>query len=96
MQRLAQVAPAQVDFLVVAGSASEPGTALRMLKALNASLPEGPEALVVRRTRVQGKPAVILCGSDARGLMYAALDAADRVSWSDRAGDPLAQIRDAE
>ena len=50
---------------------------------------------MVRRTRVQGKPAVILCGSDARGLMYAALDAADRVSWNDRAGDPLAQIRDA-
>ena len=94
VQRLAQPAPAQVDFLIVAGVTSKPGLAAQILKGLNVALPEGPEALVVRRTAAEGKPAFILCGSDARGLMYAALDAADRVAWSGGTGDPLARIRD--
>ena len=94
VQRIEQAAPAGTDFFVFAGLASDQGTAARMLKALGASLPQGPEALVVRRTQVEGKPAVILCGSDTRGLMYAALDAADRVSWSDTAGNPFVHIRD--
>ncbi len=94
VQRLAQVASAPVDFLLVAGLTSKPGPAVRMLKVLNVLLPEGPEALVIRRTEAEGKPTIILCGSDARGLMYAALDAADRVSWSAAARDPFTQIRD--
>jgi hypothetical protein len=48
-----------------------------------------PESLVIKRTTHHGKPALSLCGSDARGLMYAALDAADRVATS---GDPFAQV----
>ena len=94
VQRLKQAAPTQMDFLIFAGLTSDPGTAVQMLKVLNAQLPEGPEALVVRRTEVEGKPAVILCGSDARGLMYAALDAADRVSWNDGTDDLFVPIRD--
>jgi len=89
-----QVASAEVDFLILAGLTSNEGPAAHMLKVLNAPLPQGPEALVVRRTEVEGKPAIVLCGSDARGLMYAALDAADRVSWGDGAGDPFAHIQD--
>jgi hypothetical protein len=49
---------------------------------------------VIRRTERDGKPGIILCGSDARGLMYAALDVADRVSWSQGAGDPFGHVRD--
>jgi hypothetical protein len=94
VQWLTQVAPARTDFLIFAGLTSGRGPAAHMLKVLNAPLPEGPDALVVRRTDVEGKPAVILCGSDARGLMYAALDVADRVSWSDGTGGPFAHIRD--
>ncbi len=89
-----QVASAEVDFVILVGLTSNEGPAARMLKVLNAPLPDGPEALVVHRTEVEGKPAVILCGSDARGLMYAALDAADRVRWGGKTGDPFALIRD--
>jgi hypothetical protein len=59
-----------------------------------AALPEGPEALVIRRATYQGKPAVILRGGDARGLMYAALDTAERVGWSNSGSDPFQQVRD--
>src|SRR5437764_9885820 len=44
--------------------------------------PRTAEALSVRRGTYSGKPAVVLCGADNRGLMYAALDTADRVSWT--------------
>ncbi len=94
VQRLENVAQTKTDSFLLAGLASNQGTAARMLKKLNIPLPQGPEALVVRRTQVEGKPAVILCGSDARGLMYAALDVADRVSWSDTKGNPFVHVRD--
>ena len=95
VQRLEQIASPQADFLIIAGLTSPQGAAVRELKVLNVPLPEGPEALVVRRTEIEGKPAVILCGSDARGLMYAALDLSDRIAWNDGAGNPFAQVGDA-
>lgn len=55
----------------------------------------GPQSVVIRRTRHQGKPAVALCGGDARGLMYAALDVANRVAWAGKAAaDPFRWVRD--
>ena len=51
------------------------------------------ESLSVRRQRLGGKPAVVLSGGDSRGLMYAALDTAEKISAS--AGpDPLQLVRD--
>jgi hypothetical protein len=52
----------------------------------------GLEALAIRRVRDQGKPSLTLAGSDGRGLMYAALDTAERISWS--ASDPFQYVRD--
>lgn len=51
------------------------------------------ESLSVSRTTAEGKPAVALCGSDSRGLMYAALDTAARVGWAADRPDPLAFVR---
>jgi len=94
VQRPENVVQAPMDFFVFAGLSSNQGPAARTLKRLGVTLPQGPEAIVIRRTQVEGKPIVILCGSDARGLMYAALDTADRVSWNNASGDPFAYIRD--
>ncbi len=82
------------DLAVLAGLASAPRVAAA-LRAAGTPLPAGPQALAVRRTKFQGKPAILLCGSDARGLMYAALDTAARVSWPGNPGDPFAYVRDA-
>jgi hypothetical protein len=54
----------------------------------------GPEAISIRRTRHQGKPAIQLAASDPRGLMYAALDTAGRIAWSPKATNPFANIHD--
>ena len=57
-------------------------------------VPPWPQSLVIRRTTHQGKPALILGGSDATGLMYAALEAADRISWAPDASQPFSEVRD--
>src|SRR5439155_11195757 len=57
-----------------------------------APVPPGREALTIWRGRYQNKPALSLRGRDARGLMYAALDTADRVAWS--SADPFQYVRD--
>ncbi len=56
---------------------------------------DGPEALTIQRGITQGgKPIVTLCGGGARGLMYAALDTADRVRWSSDARNPFEHVRE--
>jgi hypothetical protein len=39
---------------------------------------------------------LILCGADDRGLMYAALDTADRVGWSTNSSDLFREVRDVQ
>src|SRR5437762_1763611 len=54
----------------------------------------GAQSLTIRKgARYRNKPALALTGGDAVGLMYAALDTADRVGWS-AGGDPFELIRD--
>jgi hypothetical protein len=93
VERGTSVPVSSADFIVLAGRSSAAQVA-GVLKAARIPLAEGPQALVIRRSTVQGKPAVVLCGSDARGLMYAALDTADRVSWSSNPRDPFSYVRD--
>jgi len=83
-------AAARAQFAIEAG---EPGA--RRLREWKAPLPEGEQSLTVWRGTAGGKPAVALAGGDARGLMYAALDAAERISWSQPEGDPFQFVRNA-
>jgi hypothetical protein len=82
------------DYLILAGKATFEGPSSRNLRVFNVPLPDGPEALVIRKMDLQGKPALILCGSDDVGLMYAALDVADRISWAESDSDPFTHIQD--
>ena len=75
-----RVTPQTADFVIVA--------------AVKAGMPGGREAIEIRRGNVGGKPALLLTGSDDRGLMYAALDTADRIAWTPGAKDPFANVRD--
>jgi hypothetical protein len=52
------------------------------------------EALAIRRTTHHGKPALMLCGADSRGLMYAELDAAARIAWARNGASPFSEIHD--
>ena len=95
VDRAEAVDSAKGDALIVAGLAAGEGEAARRLKALGAAVPAGPEALVIRRTKLAGRPAVLVGGSDDRGLMYALLDVADRVGWAAAGADPLGEVREA-
>ena len=92
--RSSDIALAAGDILILVGRTQDAGPAPQRLRVLNVPLPTEPESLVIQRTTVAQKPALILCGADAVGLMYAALDTAERVSWSQEAQAPLACVWD--
>jgi len=75
--------PTDSDFVLIA-----------KLDCPNISLPRSQEALAIRRTTYQGKPALMLCGAGARGLMYAELDTATRISWTQNGASPFSQVHD--
>ena len=55
-----------------------------------------PEALAVKKFSLDGKPAILFAGADARGLMYALLDAAESVADAKDPSDLLDAIREIE
>jgi hypothetical protein len=73
---------------------SAEGADYRILVGGTAALSKEPESLSVRRQRIAGKPAIVLAGADSRGLMYAALDTAEKISASTGA-DPFQLVRDS-
>jgi len=85
---------ARGKFIVVAGLAANDTPASRLLKAGNYPVPQGPEALVIQRMQWQGRPVWVIGGSDDRGVMYGALDVADRIGWSADRNSPLSEVRD--
>jgi hypothetical protein len=89
-----EMSAAQGKTLVIAGIAAGNGMVARLLKSEKIPIPEGPEALVIRKIQYHGKPAWVLAGADDRGLMYAELDVADRICWADDRGAPLSELRE--
>jgi hypothetical protein len=83
------------QFLVLAGTPAANGPAIQALRDAGTAVPTPPESLAVKKLTLRGKPALVLCGADHRGLMYALLDAAERVGWAaPNSDDPFAEIRD--
>jgi hypothetical protein len=82
-------------FMLVAGTTQANGPAARALRQANVELPTTPESLVVRKLTLRGKSALVLCGADDRGLMYALLETAEQLRASNSAGDPFTRIREA-
>lgn len=95
-EKAASLPEARGKYVLVAGRADGNGPAAQLLRAGNHPVPQGPEALVIRRTDWNGRPLWIIAGSDDRGLMYAALDVADRIGWSQDRGNPLSEVRDTQ
>jgi hypothetical protein len=82
------LAPMAQVCVLVAGRGSN--TAQRVFGAAGILLSDAAESLALARGKI-GKRAVVLAGgSDARGLVYALLELADRVHF---AADPLAELR---
>ncbi len=95
-QSVASLDAAAGEIVVVAGTVPGNGAALRTLLETGGAAPPAAEALAVRNTAWRGKPMLILCGADDRGLMYAALDTAERVGWSTTPSDPFREVHDVQ
>ena len=93
---LASVRNADGDTVVVAGLASGVGEAARVLADLKLVAPTHVESLLIRKLNREGKTLVLVAGADARGLMYALLDVADRVGWAKSAEQPFSHVCDTE
>jgi hypothetical protein len=65
------------EFCVVVCSARAPVAATAM-KAASVIAPDDPESLVLLSAKIAGRQALLVCASDARGLVYALLELADR------------------
>jgi len=76
------------EFCVVASDSRAP-FASAALKSAGVAAPDGPESLALLNTRVGGRQALLACGSDARGLVYALLEVADRVRHPSSPLEPL-------
>lgn len=79
---------------IVAGLASGPGAAARLLRLHSLEPPTGAESLLVRRLEHEGRTLLLVTAPDDRGLMYALLDVADRIGWAADGALPLEHVRD--
>ncbi|MGH7992568.1 MAG: hypothetical protein ACREDQ_03555, partial [Limisphaerales bacterium] len=86
-EKLEQV-PSSQECILVGGPASN--MVRPVLEAAAISLPDGPECLAIARGKPGRHPVLVAAGSDARGLVYALLELADRVRFAD---DPLVELR---
>jgi hypothetical protein len=68
----------------IAASGRNAPLATSLLKQASVSIPNAPESLALAslKHKDKGRPILLACGSDARGLMYALLELADRVRHS--------------
>jgi hypothetical protein len=96
IEEAASLRAANGDAVVVAGPASGPGEAARLISELRLTPGTEPESLLIRKFNRDGKAVVLVAGADARGLMYALLDVADRVGWAKSAGQPFSEVRESE
>jgi hypothetical protein len=86
-EKIEQV-PASQECIFVAGPASQ--TAQQAFDAAGISLLNGAECLAIARGKIAKRQALVVAGSDARGLTYALLELADRIRFTD---EPLAELK---
>jgi hypothetical protein len=76
--------------ICVLATSRDSQVARQLLDAAKISLPDVPEALAIARGKIGRHNISLAAGSDARGLVYALLELADRVKFS---ADPLAELQ---
>ena len=86
-------------WMVDIGTAESATTSPTQIRATTKLVPTAglsiPESLSISRIQpTGGQPILSLRAPDDRGLMYALLDAADRVAWAQNPATPFSEIRD--
>ncbi len=80
-------APHRATCLVAAGASAS--VAGEVLLRARVTLPSSPESFGLVPGELAGRPILLACGSDVRGLVYAILELADRVQYASK---PLAAL----
>ncbi|GHT74439.1 hypothetical protein AGMMS50262_07400 [Bacteroidia bacterium] len=80
---------AKAKDLIIIGLASDNAIAQQLKKA-EIKIPESSEALAIFRD----KSLLVAAGYDDKGLMYALLDIANRIGWSNNPANPLQYVRE--
>ena len=83
VERCASLAQAPASDLCIVAAGSVSALATPVLRSANASVANQPESLGLVPFSHKGKPALLACGSDARGLMYALLELVDRIRYAE-------------
>jgi len=88
--RCKKLADARNGDLCIAAGGPESSPARELLKNAKIDVPRVPESLAIVPATYEEKQILLACGNDARGLVYALLELADRVNCSDRPFDAIA------
>ncbi|CAN5836087.1 hypothetical protein BH24BAC1_BH24BAC1_17110 [soil metagenome] len=93
-EKVGSLQEARGESVLVTGLSSGEGAAAGMLKAGGRTVPAEAEALTIWKTDWRKKPVWVVGGFDDRGLMYALLDVAERISWGTGGKSPLSEVRE--
>jgi hypothetical protein len=77
------------DDLIIVAAGSDFFITRQLLKNKKTKIPAVPEALGLIPLKSDGKPILLACGHDVRGLVYALLELADRIQYSNEPLDSL-------
>jgi hypothetical protein len=84
VHRCDTIAQARSGDLIIAAAGSESPLARQLLKDAKINIPTVPEALGLVPATSGDKQILLTCGKDERGLVYALLELADRVNYSNQ------------
>jgi hypothetical protein len=79
VRTIARLAQARDGERCVVASSMAMAAARDGLGRVQTTIPDGPEALAIANARIGSRDALVAAGADARGLVYALLELADRV-----------------
>jgi len=86
---MATAAPSDGDGLLVQVSGADTATARQIAQAHGVILPTDADSLALVPGEIGGRDLLLATGPDARGLVYAVLELADRVRHADRVSQAL-------
>jgi len=92
VERTDALKKAEAPWVLSVGVCSDSEAAGELAAAAKISPPDEPESLVIHSVSLEGKRALLICGADDRGTMYAALDVAEQVRLAPAGVNALAQI----
>ena len=75
--------------LIIVAAGLDSSLSRKLLQDTGVNIPAVPEALGIVPSQSDDKHLLLACGYDVRGLVYALLELADRVRYSDRSLDSL-------